>query len=1143
MNKTFKVVFNKARGVMTVVNEATSSVQSKGCKAVVAAACILAASYATAEVTVTPAQGAGAYIGAEGFISTNATITAEQTETGWKVTAKDFGNESNTYGAVVNNSTNSYVNGVDVVNISADSEFANNKAKYGAGLIIFQEGTTEGEAAHAPSNNQNVIEGSAFTSNTASADGGAIAFMLNSYMGADGQTSIIDSIFSANTANNGGALYIQPTSVNITNSVFGGTAEVDGNHANTHGGAIFVAENATLQVLAGSESEHTVFQGNSAGQQGGAIFNGGTTIIGDWTEFVGNSADVAGGAISNNTSPADYETASLQIKDNVLFQDNSSKMGGAIFNQRDVMTIGDDVKFIGNSATSTDPDGTGGNASTGDAGSGGAIMNQADAGNQTKVTIGSNAYFEKNSAARSGGAIANYAWTDIVAHKNNAPTENVVLTIGEGAVFYSNNAVVQGGAIYNDGKLELGKTTFDNNAVTGKTSSSQGGAIYNAGKMSVGADSSFTNNEAWIGGAISNNGSSASLDIGNSVTFENNQAQWAGAIFNQNSALTIADGAHFINNKATGTTPGVTAQDYGDAGMGGAIQNQGTSSSTLTIGKEALFEGNTSEHSYGGAIANYAHTQYGATTESIITTIGAGSSFINNSAALGGGAIFNNGTLNFEGNATFSGNTAGGVLNDIHNEGTVNVKAGTLTLDGGITGDGKLIFADETGLSVKVGTSQEDSTTITNDVTLNGTVNLSMTFAPGYDGTYQVAENVSVTEGAEGFKVTDNAVFNITAVEGENGTFNIEKKSTAEIAESAGVSMNQAAALNAITSEGTATNATYSAIAAQINSMIQSGDTAQMQAAADATSALSPEAAPMVAQVQTDTAAQVFNVIGSRLGSSQGMASGDGTSGTGLWVQGMVGTTDMDDTSTARGYSADTTGLALGLEAKPSDSTKVGMGFAYTNTDVDGFLRSTDVDSYTAFLYGEYKPSNWFVNGIVSYAWANYDEQKSVLGQNIGAKYDADTFGLQVMGGLDLDASGFTVTPEVGLRYYHIGTDAYTDGMGTAVSDSDEDVLTGVIGARLGKTFEVSPSMSFEPQVRLAMTYDIVDADNSSFVTLANGSSYSVEGETLDRFGIEAGVGVKAEMGDNFELSLSYEGAWRGDYQNHAGILNAKYKF
>ena len=38
MNSTFKVVFNKARGALMVVNEVTSSVQAKGTKTVIATA-------------------------------------------------------------------------------------------------------------------------------------------------------------------------------------------------------------------------------------------------------------------------------------------------------------------------------------------------------------------------------------------------------------------------------------------------------------------------------------------------------------------------------------------------------------------------------------------------------------------------------------------------------------------------------------------------------------------------------------------------------------------------------------------------------------------------------------------------------------------------------------------------------------------------------------------------------------------------------------------------------------------------------------------------------------------------------------------------------------------------------------------------
>ena len=60
---------------------------------------------------------------------------------------------------------------------------------------------------------------------------------------------------------------------------------------------------------------------------------------------------------------------------------------------------------------------------------------------------------------------------------------------------------------------------------------------------------------------------------------------------------------------------------------------------------------------------------------------------------------------------------------------------------------------------------------------------------------------------------------------------------------------------------------------------------------------------------------------------------------------------------------------------------------------------------------------------------------------------------------------------------------------------------------------------------------------------LANGSAYQVRGEALDRFGVEAGVGLTAEVDDNVEVSLGYEGKFRDHYKDHTGLLNAKYKF
>lgn len=83
MNKTFKVVFNKVRGALIAVNEATSSVQKKGTKTVVAAAVLSAV--------------CGAATAADGDTLQTTTLTDRSNET-YDVTNKNedyFGGKSN----------------------------------------------------------------------------------------------------------------------------------------------------------------------------------------------------------------------------------------------------------------------------------------------------------------------------------------------------------------------------------------------------------------------------------------------------------------------------------------------------------------------------------------------------------------------------------------------------------------------------------------------------------------------------------------------------------------------------------------------------------------------------------------------------------------------------------------------------------------------------------------------------------------------------------------------------------------------------------------------------------------------------------------------------------------------------------------
>lgn len=321
----------------------------------------------------------------------------------------------------------------------------------------------------------------------------------------------------------------------------------------------------------------------------------------------------------------------------------------------------------------------------------------------------------------------------------------------------------------------------------------------------------------------------------------------------------------------------------------------------------------------------------------------------------------------------------------------------------------------------------------------------------------------------------------------------------------------------------------------------------------DALTVLAPDAAPLVRSLTMENSNQIFNAVQNRLegGSSlrmkpgragryaRGLASGDMYREDAIWVQGLYNHSELSDTKESKGFEIDSYGGAIGLDNYVTDSLKLGIGYAYTQGDISGFLRDTDVDTHTGFVYGEFKPNRWFLNAIASYSFANYDEEKRVASFKVKGDYDVNAFGAQVMTGYKL---GY-VTPELGVRYLNVRQDAYEDSIGQRVDAVSNDVLTGVFGIRIKQDFFPNRGFSIRPEVHVAATYDFVQDDAVSVVSLPNGSVYQIEGENLDKFGLEAGAGLTLDVGNRLEMAVSYEGKFRKDYTDHSGLVNMKFKF
>ena len=324
----------------------------------------------------------------------------------------------------------------------------------------------------------------------------------------------------------------------------------------------------------------------------------------------------------------------------------------------------------------------------------------------------------------------------------------------------------------------------------------------------------------------------------------------------------------------------------------------------------------------------------------------------------------------------------------------------------------------------------------------------------------------------------------------------------------------------------------------------KAADVARKLTALSQNSAQLAKALKTLAPMQTNTAELVATSHFDRLfrlveqqqddASALGMSAGDALQDVRIWGRAYLGRATLDKRGSTHGADFDSQGVVTAIEKKLNPTTRVGGGLQFDRTDIDASNRKIDTSSIYGFAYAKYQPSQWFVDGVISYGKSEYDEKKFALGETFKAKYDVNVASLAAVVGYQFD----WFSPEAGLRYYHIKQDSYTDTAQQHVSSINDNLLRAVAGVRVRHTFSKLTAKAY-----LGLTYDVQRDNDNIHVGLANGSHYVVPEKHLPRLGYEFNLDLTTHVSDNVTVGVGYMGSYRQDYQEHTGMLMLKYNF
>lgn len=243
-------------------------------------------------------------------------------------------------------------------------------------------------------------------------------------------------------------------------------------------------------------------------------------------------------------------------------------------------------------------------------------------------------------------------------------------------------------------------------------------------------------------------------------------------------------------------------------------------------------------------------------------------------------------------------------------------------------------------------------------------------------------------------------------------------------------------------------------------------------------------------------------------------------------------------------YDAQFNGVVVGSDFYKKGNATVGAALTYMDGSFSGNTEAAhtknDVDYYGLALYGRVEQGPMTYLGDISYLHESNDLKQHNSGSTITGSTDSDAYSIGVRAERGIGLGMGTLTPFAGLRYAHLGTDAYTDSIGVRHDSDDANVWMFPLGLRYSADIK-NGTWTIRPMAEAGYVWTFGDRDGTDKVSLG-GASDAFGFDIADAGSWYGRLGVQAAKG-NFTYGVAYQYQHGASVQSNTWTAAVRYHF